>query len=259
MRRPLTWFSVIFLLTATQVFAGQFERGIYAAQQGDYAKARKLWVPLAKHGNVKAEYNLGLLYHQGLGVRKNDHFAVKWWRKAAAQGDAMAQTNLGNMYNFGLGVPLNYKEAAKWYQYAANKGNETAQYNIGFMYLKGNGKPRNYHKAMYWFRRAANRGDAYARFYIGFMYEHGQGVGANPIVAYALYNLIANQSQQQNNLAAIYRSRLANRISQRSITRAEVLTQKLLRSKPMTKALDTYLTNGPQHYSEAQRKNRRKD
>lgn len=241
MRRLSGWAGLCLLLVTTQTFAGLFEQGTLAAKQGDYARAVKTWRPLAKRGNAKAQYNLGLLYHQGLGVRKNDRKAVRWWRRAAELGDAKAQASLGNMYQFGLGVPRNNKAAAKWYQSAARKGDETAQYNIGFMYLKGNGKPKNYHKAMYWFRRAADQGDAYARFYMGFMYEHGQGVAVNSVAAYALYNLTARRRHQGNNLAVIYRDRLAKKMTRRAIEHGGELTRQLLLAYPMTKALDAYL------------------
>jgi len=241
MQRLSGWLGILLLLITTQAFAGRFEEGVFAANKGDYTRALKLWRPLAKHGNVKAQYNLGLMYHKGLGVARNDRVAVRWWRKAAEHGDATAQANLGNMYNFGLGVPRNYKKAAKWYQYAADKGNVKAEYNIGFMYLKGNGKPQDYHQAMHWFRRAADKGDTYARFYLGFMYEHGQGVKANHVAAFALYSLNPTQAHTENNLASLYRDRLINILSVAAIEEGKTLTKKLLLSKPMTKALDAYL------------------
>lgn len=237
--RPVSiWLSLFLLLLTTQVFAGKFEEGAYAAGKGDYATALRLWRPLARRGNVKAQYNLGLMYHQGLGVARNDRVAVQWWHKAAERGNAEAQANLGNMYSFGLGVPRNYKIAAKWYQSAANKGNVKAEYNLGFMYLKGNGKPRDYHLAMHWFRRAADQGDAYARFYMGLMYEQGQGVTPNPVAAFALYSL---NPTKEHNLASVYRDRLIKILSITALNEAKTLTQKLRLAKPITKALDAYL------------------
>jgi len=40
--------------------------------------------------------------------------AVRWFRKAAEQGDAQAQFNLGLMYVNGKGVRQNYKIAKEW-------------------------------------------------------------------------------------------------------------------------------------------------
>ena len=51
----------------------------------------------AEQGNAKAQYNLGVRYDNGLGVRQDYTQAVQWYRKAAEQGDAEAQFNLGSM------------------------------------------------------------------------------------------------------------------------------------------------------------------
>ena len=39
-----------------------FDEGRVAYKKGDYATALREWQPLAKQGNVKAQYNLGRLY-----------------------------------------------------------------------------------------------------------------------------------------------------------------------------------------------------
>ncbi len=59
----------------------------------DYADAVKSNRKDAEHGNANAQYNLGVMYSQGLGVTQDHAEAVKWYRKAAAQG---AKTKLNN-------------------------------------------------------------------------------------------------------------------------------------------------------------------
>lgn len=237
------WAGLLLLLITTHSFAGQFEKGAIAADKGDYATAVKLWMPLAKHGDAKAQFNLGIMYHKGLGVKRDDRETEKWWRKAAERGYATAQTNLGNMYQYGLGVPPNYKEAAKWYRHAADKGDVNAEYNIGFMYLKGIGVAHDNKEAMHWFRRAADRGDIKSRFYMGYMFEQGQGVRADRVAAYALYSLLETRRQNGSSLALTYREHLTRRMTPTAIKEARALAPKLLRSKPMTKALDAYLAS----------------
>jgi len=68
----------------------------------------------------------------------------------------MAQYNLGDMYYEGVGVPQNYAEAAKWFRKAADQGDTYAQYNLGSMYEKGRGVPQSYEKAYIWFTLAAD-------------------------------------------------------------------------------------------------------
>ncbi|MCU7918166.1 MAG: SEL1-like repeat protein [Candidatus Thiodiazotropha sp. (ex Dulcina madagascariensis)] len=60
----------------------------YNAKQ--YKKVFQLLFPLAAAGNDKAQYTLGYLFHNGLGVEKNDRQAMHWLQRAAAQGNKKA-------------------------------------------------------------------------------------------------------------------------------------------------------------------------
>jgi len=84
------------------------------------------WQPLAEQGDVRAQFNLGVMYHQGHGVPQDYTEAVKWYRLVAEQGDAVAQFNLGVMYAKGQGVAQNYIQAYMWETLAAAQGNEKA-------------------------------------------------------------------------------------------------------------------------------------
>jgi hypothetical protein len=67
------------------------DKGLEAAQKGDFATALREWRPLAEQGDAGAQYNLGVMYRQGQGVPQDDKTAVKWYRLAAEQGHAEAQ------------------------------------------------------------------------------------------------------------------------------------------------------------------------
>ena len=84
--------------------------------------------------NKMAQYGLGLMYADGLGVEQNYAEALTWYRKAADQGHAPAQSNLGWMHENGLGVEQNYAEALTWYRKAAAQGNANAQNQLGLMH-----------------------------------------------------------------------------------------------------------------------------
>lgn len=45
---------------------------------------------LANKDKAEAQYQLGIIYYHGLGVRKNLSEAKKWLRKASLRGDASA-------------------------------------------------------------------------------------------------------------------------------------------------------------------------
>ena len=58
----------------------------------------------AEQGDAQAQYNLGVLYANGMGVDKDFTKAVELYKKAAEQGYISAQFNLGLCYAFGDGV-----------------------------------------------------------------------------------------------------------------------------------------------------------
>jgi TPR repeat protein len=101
-------------LSAAPVAAGPIEDGVAAHERGDYETALRLIRPLAEQGDAKAQYNLGIMYDNGVGVPQDYVEAVKWYRMAAEQGFAGAQYNLGVMYANGRGVPQDSAEALKW-------------------------------------------------------------------------------------------------------------------------------------------------
>ena len=102
------------LLVGNPASSADFQKGVDAAQSGDYATALREWTPLAEQGDADAQHNLGLLYDNGEGVPQNYKTAVKWYRLAAEQGNAFAQSNLGVMYSIGQGVIQDNVYAHMW-------------------------------------------------------------------------------------------------------------------------------------------------
>ncbi len=148
---------LLFLLFGTPASA-DYQKGLDAANRGDYATALKEWEPLADQGYADAQYQLGVAYDLGHGVTQDYKVAVKWWERAAEQGVAAAQYNLGNMYYDGQGVTKDNKAAFKWYKLAAEQGYVIAQYNMGLMYAYGEGVYQDYTRAYMWWHFAALQG-----------------------------------------------------------------------------------------------------
>ena len=140
-----------------------FELGESYFESNNYTEALKCFMKAAEKGHVEAQYNLGVMYHNGYGVVQNYTEAVNWYMKSAEQGFAEAQNNLGTMYANGEGIARNYTEALKWYRKSAEQGNAEAQYNLGMMYYNGNGVKRNFTEAEKWLRKAAEQGCAPAK------------------------------------------------------------------------------------------------
>ena len=121
------------LAVALPAAAQDFEKGLAAAHRGDYATAHKEWQPLVEQGHSRAQFNFGVLFDRGLGVRQDYGEAVKWYGKAAEQGVPKAQFNLGNFHRLGRGVPRSFPEAVKWYGKAAAQGHAYAQFNLALL------------------------------------------------------------------------------------------------------------------------------
>ena len=154
---------LLFLLLGTPSYSADFNKGLTAARNGDFATAFKQWKPLAEQGNERAQHNLGLMYQKGDGVPQDYKEAVRWFRLAAEQGLANAQNNLGWMYGGGRGVLQDYKEAVRWYRLAAEQGDAEAQTNLGWMYDFGKGVFQDFIYAHMWLNIAASNGMERAR------------------------------------------------------------------------------------------------
>ena len=127
-----------------------FDDGVAAYDRGDFATALREFRTLAEQGHANAQYYLGSMHYDGIGVTKNDAEAVKWFRRAAKQGHVWSQHNIGFVYEYGIGVTKNDAEAVKWYRKAAEQGHAPAQNNLSVMYAKGAGVPKDYVKAHMW-------------------------------------------------------------------------------------------------------------
>ena len=158
MRLHRTLTQIVFILSLLfwpPLVQADFQAGLAAYNQGDYATALKEMQPLAEQGDATAQFNLGVMYNFGQGVPQDYQEAVRWYRLAAEQGYAHAQFNLGSMYANGQGVLQDYGEAAHWYRLAADQSVATAQINLAVLYGDGLGVLKDYVRAHMWAYLAA--------------------------------------------------------------------------------------------------------
>jgi TPR repeat protein len=191
---------------ASGLMLPSYEDGMAAYNRGDYATARRLWLPLAEAGNADAQTMLGIIYEEGHGVSQDYAAAVTWYRRAADQGHPDAQFYLACMHDFGKGVPLDPAAAVKWLRQAADQGHTDAQFNLGVMYEEGIGVSQDQHAAVSWYRRAAEHGHPKAQNNFGAMFVEGKGVSQNYHSAAAWFRKAAAQGdvEGQFNLGLMY-------------------------------------------------------
>jgi TPR repeat protein len=190
-------FPIIILLGLVAPAWGQSDAAYEAYRRGDYATAHRVWKSLAEGGDASAQYNLGLLYHRGLGVERQLGEAARWYGRAAENGDADAQKAIGDLYARGFWGKKNSAKAATWYRKAARQGHAEAKEALRKLgdkrqpkprqaapsdapteYKKGQAayKRRDYAEAARRFRNAARQGYLRAQFRLGAMYAKGRGV-----------------------------------------------------------------------------------
>jgi len=77
---------------ALRIEGRNYEHGDTATR--DPAKAVRLYCEASRLGDVEAQYNLGWMYANGRGVRRDDATAAYFFTMAAKQGDALSQRML---------------------------------------------------------------------------------------------------------------------------------------------------------------------
>ncbi len=122
---------------------------------------------------------------------------ANYLHKSAEAGNMDAQNQLGLLYHEGRGVPQNFKRASLWFRKAAEQGHAGAQVNLGTLYFLGRGVSESDHEALFWFRKAAAQRDALAFAKLGRMYELGRGVPQDFVQAHMWYNLSAAHGEKQ--------------------------------------------------------------
>lgn len=137
------------LLLSTALHA-DYEAGVTAAQNGDYATALQEFREAADAGLDLAQYNLAVMYFTGRGVQQDYEEAFNWTLAAAEQGHTNAQFNLGALYYTGMGTEVDFEKSLQWYTRAAEAQHGEAQYNLATMYELGEGAEMDLVRAHFW-------------------------------------------------------------------------------------------------------------
>ena len=122
-------------------------------ERGQYKDAEEYFLTAALKDDVKAEYNIGLLYMGDYLGEPDQAKAVEWFSSAADKGFALAHTMLGTIA-LDEGKP---KEAEKRFRTSAEQGEPTAMYNLGAMGLSNQAR-MEFQEAVEWLTKAASAG-----------------------------------------------------------------------------------------------------
>ena len=182
--------------------------GHKAIKDRDYQSALSIWMPMAKDGDAEAQFRVGLLNEQGVGVSQNVELAVKWLARAATQchwrahlrlkgmakmGTTIAQFYLGENYAIGCMQCSDARSAQIWFEKAAAQGLADAQVQLARTYMPPFFPPgpfsrffirlfqwrvpkRDVALALQWLQKATEQGSAEAKYRLGANYLIGHGV-----------------------------------------------------------------------------------
>ena len=153
-----TWLLIVICLWAPTGRAEDLPTANDAFERGEYVTALELYETLAGQGNAEAQFQLGLMYEQGLGTDADRQTAQRYYQQAAEQQSPQALDALGTLYLKGEGVIQNFKESLRLFQQAAEQGYPQAQHNLGIAYADGKGTFRDPVKAHMWFNLASANG-----------------------------------------------------------------------------------------------------
>lgn len=106
--------------------AMQFKLGMQYWARLDYQNAFNWLKAAADRGHPDAIYQLGMAYLYGRGTLQNYKYAHQRFEQAARLNNSEAQYLLGIMHRDGMGVPLSRDLAYAWLNIAASNGNEVA-------------------------------------------------------------------------------------------------------------------------------------
>ena len=144
-----------------------------AMSQTKYEK----YIDAANQGDAEAQYQIGMCYREGTGVRKNMKMSAQWFTKSAEQGHAKAQFQIGWAYNFKVYVVKPDREQALyWMTKSAEQGCVEAQEALGMNFYSDFGMSPNPSKAFYWLTKAAEQGSTNVLHNLGVYYYNGKGV-----------------------------------------------------------------------------------
>jgi len=106
--------SLVLLGSSTVCWAVSLPEAIATFDRQEYPLAYQQLLPLAEQGNGEAQYYIGGMLVEGMGVSADANKGVYWLEQSVKNQYALAAKMLGNMYLSGMGVPMNMQKGAEY-------------------------------------------------------------------------------------------------------------------------------------------------
>jgi TPR repeat protein len=114
--------------------SNHFIDGVRAYEKKQYEQAFSIFTSHADTTNPMAMYYLSVLYLSGNGVEQNEEMAFEYCKRAAEEGVVEAQFQLGMMYLNAVGMTHEDEDRAlEWLWRAADSGHQQAREMFDFV------------------------------------------------------------------------------------------------------------------------------
>ncbi len=153
-----TFSLIFFCLSNTGILrADAYLRGFQALEQRDYKTALYYLSLFAANGDAKAQYNLGVMYREGLGVKKDDVQSLIHFVEAAERGHMLGNYAVGIAFLSGKGSEIDAETAIHYLSEAALLGHAISAVEIGNLYFRGRLIEEDFVSAHFWWSLARDR------------------------------------------------------------------------------------------------------
>lgn len=132
------------------------EQGVALYDDGAYAQAKTILLPLAEAGHPKAMHFIGRMNKFGQGFSAYPAIGCDWYERAANAGYANSMYNMSICYD-GFGRPDDPDMDKQWLLKAAEHGVTDAMINLSALDLTEGEEYR------YWMNQAVQHGSVYAQ------------------------------------------------------------------------------------------------
>lgn len=150
--RGLLLVPMIMLLAA----CSDYQTARRAYEVGRFAEALEILERLAREGDNRAQYEVALMYLQGIGTKVDPGRGGEWMLKAANSGNSTAMVEVGGRFENGVNAEKNIILAFTWYRRAAIAGDQIGMYKLAMLYESGEGIPQDLPRAYAWYRLSQN-------------------------------------------------------------------------------------------------------
>ena len=138
---------------------------------------------------AKSAGYIGRMFLRGEGMEQSFDKALTWFRRGLANGDAICEYEMGLMYQEGLGVRKDIMTAADYFKEAANQDLASAQVRLGQLFLDQG----DVSTATRYLDIAARHGHIEAFYHLAEISNNGIGRERSCGIATAYYKIVAEK------------------------------------------------------------------